>query len=129
VEFCEVHGDEDLQVSFPWFLMTEHESNKRQFSSSGAGPGPAATVYTTDTLTADWGVAPYTITQPITNGTITVIDYVQDTDVLTTFFTTTTINSGQAPYISISTDQTSAAITPIISDDNFPPKVHFRLWT
>jgi len=113
VEFCEVHGDEELQVLFPWFLI-EHESNKRGLTSSGAGLGPAATIYTTLTLTADWGVAPHTVTQPISDGTITVIDYVQDTDILTTLFTTTTIPSGQAPYISIFTNQQSAAVTEVI---------------
>jgi len=43
-----------------------------------------------------------------------VAEYITDTDVLTTFFTTTTIPSGQTPYTSIFTDQSSAAITQVI---------------
>lgn len=96
---------------FPWFLI-EHESNKRAVSSGV--PPPAPTIYVTETSTASWGVAPYTITQPESGGTVTVIEYAEDTDVLTTFFTTTTIPSGQAPYTSIFTDQVSAAITEVI---------------
>jgi hypothetical protein len=43
-----------------------------------------------------------------------VAEYITDTDVLTTFFTTTTIPSGQTPYTSTFTDQSSAAITEVI---------------
>ncbi|KAE9370981.1 hypothetical protein N431DRAFT_412782 [Stipitochalara longipes BDJ] len=114
VDFCDIHGDEDLQVLFPWFLI-EHESNKRQLSSSGISPPSPATIRTTTVLsTAPWGVAPYTTTKPASGGTVMVIEYVTDTNVLTTFFTTTTIPLGQAPYTSTFTDQSSAAVTEVI---------------
>jgi hypothetical protein len=43
-----------------------------------------------------------------------VVYYAQDTEVLTTFFVTTTIPAGNAPYTSIFTDKKSAAVTEVI---------------
>ncbi|KAF8853691.1 hypothetical protein BDZ45DRAFT_677497 [Acephala macrosclerotiorum] len=110
IEYCQ---HDEHHIKFPPYMLHYKDLFRRQ-TSGGAGEiaAPQTTLTTTITSTLPWGIAATTYTQNGA-GTVTVVDYISDTQVLTSFFQTTTLSPGIAPFTSTFTDPKSAAITVV----------------